>query len=128
METETINIPPMVLHWSDWVSWESLKVDSRSGQGVIVPNKVAGVYEVRSMGAEERLTIGKASNLRMRIKQGLVKGKTAHPAGKKIRANEDTPKVEVRWATTERPAAAEEELHKRDRGKFGTLPKYTEHT
>ncbi len=128
MNKETIQIPPITLDWSDWVSWNSLKVDSRSGQGVIVPNKVSGVYDVRYVGAEERLTIGKASDLRFRIKQGLVKGKAKHSAGTRIRANEDTSRIEVRWATTDRPAAAEEDLHKRYQAKFGELPKYTEHT
>lgn len=128
MDKETIHIPPITLDWSDWISWDRLKVDSRSGQGVIVPNKVPGVYEVKCVGANERLTIGKTSDLRMRIKQGLVKGKAQHSSGNKIRANEDTSTIEVRWAATDRPAAAEEELHKRYQNKFGELPKYTEHT
>src|SRR5712692_2480320 len=128
MEEETIRIPPIELDWSDWVSWDSLKADSRSGQGVIVPNRVPGVYEARLIGAQERLTIGKTSNLRYRIKQGLVKGKAQHSAGDDIRANEDTSKIEVRWAATDRPAAAEEDLHMRYVAKFGKLPKYTEHT
>ena len=33
--------------------------------------------------------------------------------------------VEVRWAETDRPAAAEEELHRRHRERFGRLPRYT---
>jgi len=86
------------------------------------------IYEVRYADTEERLTIGKASDLRMRIKQGLVKGKTPHSAGNKIRDSEDTSKILVRWAITNRPAAAEEELHKRYVKKFGKLPKYVQHT
>jgi len=74
MEKETIRIPPVELDWSDWASWDSLKVDSRSGQGVIVPNRVPGVYEVKLVGAEERLTTGKTSDLRLRIKRGAVYG------------------------------------------------------
>lgn len=35
----------------------------------MLPDK-AGVYEAKLVGIEERLTIGKASNLRMRVKQG----------------------------------------------------------
>lgn len=77
---------------------------------------------------EERLTIGKASDLRMRIRQDLVKGKTQHSSGKKIRANEDISKIVIRWAITERPASVEGELHKRYIEKFGILPKYTKHT
>lgn len=128
MEKETIHIPPITLDWSDWVSWDRLIMDSRSGKGVIVPNRVSGVYEVKYVGAEERLTIGKAANLRMRIKQGLVKGKAKHSSGKKIRANEDTSRIEVRWAVTDRPAAAEEDLHKQYQSRFGRLPKHTKHT
>jgi len=64
----------------------------------------------------------------MRIKQALVKGKSPHPAGNKIRKNEDTSKIVVRWATTDRPAAVEEELHKRFLNKFGKFPKYVKHT
>ena len=125
---ETINVPPIELEWSEWIAWDDFKVDARSGRGVLVPNKVPGVYEVRYARAEERLTIGKASNLRMRIKQGLVKGKAKHSSGKRIRASEDTARLEVRWAETDRPAAAEEELHKRYRQKFGRLPQHTKHT
>jgi len=64
----------------------------------------------------------------MRVRQGLVKSKISHSAGEKIRANEDTSRIVVRWATTNRPAAVEEELHKRHLNKFGKLPKYVEHT
>jgi hypothetical protein len=77
---------------------------------------------------EERLTIGKASDLRMRIRQGLVKGKTPHSAGGGIRTEEDTSKIVVRWAITDRPATVEEELRKRHLDKFGRLPKYVEHS
>jgi hypothetical protein len=83
------------------------------------------VYEVKYRDSDERLTIGKASNLRMRVKQGLVKGKVPHRAGEKIREKENTSQVVVRWAETERRAAAEEELHLRYRARFGRLPMYT---
>ncbi len=118
----------MELCWSDWTSWESLKVDRRSGQGVIVPNKIPGVYEVSVIGSGERLTIGGTTNLRRRIKRDLVNPKGKHSAGKKIRASEDTSKIELRWAITNRPAAAEEDLHMRYVAKFGQLPEYTKHT
>ena len=125
---EIINIEPIVLRWSDWVSWDDLKIDARHGGGVRVPNYIPGVYEVKYRDSEERLTIGETSDLRMRIKQGLVKGKAKHSSGLKIRTNEDVSRLVVRWATTNRPAAVEEELHRRYRIKFGELPKYTEHT
>lgn len=127
MEKQSIHIPPQVLEWSDWVQWEDLKADARYG-GVKVPNKKPGVYEVKYKEGEERLTIGKTTNLRMRIKQGLVKGKSPHSTGEKIRASEDVSQLLVRWAETERPAAVEEELHRQYVSKCGRLPKHTEHT
>jgi len=127
MEREAIEIPPIKLEWSDWILWDYLKVDARGG-GIKVPNKKPGVYEVKYRDATERLTIGKASDLRMRIKQGLVKGKTPHSAGERMRANEDASRIVVRWAVTDRPAAVEEELHKRHSRRFGKLPRYVEHT
>lgn len=127
MEKQVINIPPVELEWSDWFPWDDLKIDARSG-GVKVLNRVPGVYEVKYGDNEERLTIGGTNNLRFRIKQGLVKGKTRHSAGKKIRANEDTSKLVVRWAVTSRPRAVEEELHRLYTEKFGKLPKYTKRT
>lgn len=127
MEIETIKIPPIQLRWSAWVSWEDLRDDARGG-GIKVPNKEPGVYEARYRDAKERLTIGRASDLRMRIRQGLVKGKVPHSTGRKIRENEDTSRIVVRWAVTDRPAAVEEELHKKYRERFSKLPKHVEHT
>lgn len=128
MERQIIKIPVIELEWSHWVPWDDLKIDARKKGGVRVPNKKPGVYEVKYQDTEERLTIGKASNLRMRIKQGLVKGKAPHSAGKKIRANEDISKIVVRWTITDRPAAVEEDLHMKYKNKFGKLPKYVKHT
>jgi len=127
METQDIYIPPIHLEWSAWASWNELMEDARSG-GIHIPNGKSGVYEARLKHNSERLTIGKASDLRMRIKQGLIKGKTQHSAGKRIRANEDIYNIEIRWAETNRPSAVEEELHKQYRARFGKWPKYTEHT
>ncbi len=127
MEIEIIEIPPIQLKWSEWTPWDSLKLNARIG-GVKVPNKKSGVYEVKYRDCDERLTIGKASNLRRRIKRGLVEGKIPHSAGKKIHAYEDTSKIVVRWAVTDRPAAVEEELHRRHLNRFGKLPKYVKHT
>jgi len=127
MDRETISIPAITLEWNEWIAWNDLQVDARRG-GVKVPNGMPGVYEVRHLNADERLTIGKAADLRMRVKQGLVKGKVPHAAGKKIRETEDESTIVVRWAVTDRPAAVEEELHRRHQQKFGRLPKYTEFT
>ena len=127
-EIQAIEIPLITLVWSPWFPWKDFEINLRySSKGVSVPG-VPGVYEAKYRDHEERLTIGKASNLRMRVKQGLVKGKLPHPAGRKIRENEDLLKIVVRWATTDRPSCVEEELHERYRLKFGRLPKYTLHT
>ena len=122
-----VHIEPIVLEWSDWHSWQYVERDARQ-DGVAVPNRQPGVYEARLNNCEDRLTIGKASDLRRRVKQGLVRGKMGHPSGDKIRAIENLDDVVVRWAVTERPAAVEEELHMRHKDKFGALPKYTQHT
>jgi hypothetical protein len=82
---EVINIPPITLKWSGWVEWDEIKKDTRMG-GIKIPNMKPGVYEAKYVDCEERLTIGRASDLRMRIRQGLVKGKTPHSAGERIRA------------------------------------------
>jgi hypothetical protein len=115
------------LRWSDWYYWHDLIKDARSG-GIIIPNKKSGVYEAKLDTSEERLTIGRASDLRMRIRQGLLKGKAAHSSGDRIREYEDLSRVVVRWAETARPAAVEEELHRRYVEKHRSLPKYTKHT
>jgi len=70
------------------------------------------------------LYIGKTSNLRHRVKQGLVRGKGRHSGGKKIRKNENVSKLRIRWAETKKPAAVEEELHQKYFKKFGKHPKY----
>jgi hypothetical protein len=126
-ERSIIRIPTIVLHWSPWHTWHELSLDARGGGGVRIPNKQRGVYEVRpSLGGKERLTIGRAANLRMRIRQGLVKGLTPHSSGTRLRsAISDPSKLEVRWALTDRPAAAEEELHQRYVKAFGRLPEFT---
>ncbi len=125
-EKEIITIEPIQLEWSPWTPWPDLEADARGG-GANLPTR-PGVYEVRYADAEERLTVGKASDLRMRVKQGLVRGRVPHSAGERIRAYEDTKRLLVRWAVTDRPAAVEEELHRRHRERFSRLPKYVQHT
>jgi hypothetical protein len=128
MDIEVISIKELTLKWSEWVPWEALKLHALKPGGITVPNHVSGVYEAKLVDCEKRLTIGKAADLRMRVRQGLVKGKTKHSSGKDIRAHEDMSQVVVRWAETDRPAAAEEALHKRYKARFGEMPKYTDHT
>lgn len=128
MSKQIIRIPKIVLDWSDWVNWRELRKDARGNSCVRVPNRTPGVYEVKYANADRLLTVGKAADLRMRVKQGLVKGKVPHSAGEKIRVKENTLKIVVRWAVTDRPAAVEEELHRKYKAKFGKLPKYVDHT
>lgn len=128
MDVQRIEIPPIVLHWSNWYAWDAFLRDARTDPEGITPPETAGVYEVKLRDDDERLTIGKASNLRMRIKQGLVRGKTPHSSGAALRRNEDTSRVVIRWAVTDRPAAVEEELHRQHVEKFGKLPRYTQRT
>jgi hypothetical protein len=124
---QTIIIPTVELEWSEWFLWNDLMKDARK-DGIKIPNGISGVYEARYQDQEERLTIGKASDLRMRIRQGMLKGKVDHSAGEKIRDNEDTSRIVVRWAITDRPSCVEEELHKIHLSRFGRLSKYVEHT
>ena len=113
-----VHIEPIVLEWSEWHSWR----DVERGDCAVAPCEQAGVYEAKISGRKERLAIGKAKDLRARVKQGLMGGKAGEPAGEELGADED---VVVRWAATERPAAVVEELCIRHKGRFGELPKYT---
>jgi hypothetical protein len=127
METQDIQIEKITMSWSEWYSFSNIAIDQRKSKIKIPPS--AGVYEaILTDGCEERLTIGKANNLRHRIRQGLVKGKIPHSSGKRVRLNVkgmDFQNIQVRWAETIRPCAVEEELHKLYKNKFGCLPKYT---
>lgn len=75
------------------MSWTEVSADNRGGAGVSIPSKVAGVYEVRSADndGDERTSIGKAGDLRLRVRQGLVKGKLPHSGGKRIRERCSSP-------------------------------------
>jgi hypothetical protein len=126
-EKETITITPIELQWSEWFLWTELELDARKG-GIKIPNEVPGVYEARYEEEEERLDIGKTSDLRRRIKEGLIRGKTDHSAGDRLREKEDVSKIVVRWAITDRPSCVEEELHRRHKYKFGKLPRHVKQT
>ena len=127
-DTVFIEMRRVILQWSEWYEWSRFELDARSGPNAVMLPNTPGVYEAKLREAADRLTIGRASNLRMRVKQGLVKDKVPHSAGKDIRKNEDTSRIVIRWAVCDRPAAAEEELHRRHKSEFGRLPKYTDRT
>jgi len=126
MPTHKIPIGDINIEWSEWTQWDRFKEDARQG-GLKVPSD-PGVYEARLDNSDARLTIGKAADLRMRVKQGLVKGKIPHTAGDRIRDHEDTTQIIIRWANTSRPACVEEFLHQEHQENFGSLPKYVSHT
>lgn len=128
MEREVIVIPPIELTWSEWFAWEDIKADERRKNVPIRVPQEPGIYEAKYKDAEERLTIGRATNLRQRVKEELVRGNFPHDAGDNIRLKETVTDVVVRWATTSKPAAIEEELHQRYKQKFAKFPKYVKRT
>lgn len=124
-EQVTLRIPDINLKWTKWYSWNTLKENANKTK-IAIPN-TEGVYEVKLEGEKERLTIGKSTRLRTRIKTGLM-GNGKHSTGEKIVKHEDLNKIFIRWSETDRPAAAEEELHRKYLEKHSTLPKYTQRT
>ena len=122
-EDEFLDPEPIRLPWSHWERWEDIR---EYGPLVIdLPFGKSGVYEARLEDEDERLTIGRATDLKDRVMLGLVRGTAKHTSGQKIRENENVYRVVVRWAVTDRPAAAEEALHRRHLARFARLPKYT---
>jgi hypothetical protein len=117
-----------VLAWSAWVPWNDLLQDERHRIGPRVPIGRSGVYEVIRAHTTERLATGRAADLRARVKHQLVMGHGHHPVRNAILKGEDTRKLLIRWALTDRPAAAEEALHKDHLRQHGRLPKYTQRT
>ncbi len=126
-QQSVLAIGSVTLDWSAWVPWVDIERDARSDLGVAIPNRMPGVYEVKyaEHRGRERLHIGATTNLRFRIRQGLVKGLAPHSTGKRIRAAEDVSRLVIRWAVTGRPGCAEEELHRLYRAKYDSLPTYT---
>lgn len=117
---QILAIPLITLTWSDWTPWPNI-LGQKGGQ---IP-KHPGVYEVKNLDSGNILTIGKTDNLHRRVQKALVQGKHLHSAGTRIRAVEDVTRLVVRWAVTDRPAAAEEELHRLHIQQFGRLPVHT---
>lgn len=124
MEIQLIEMPLIHLRWSEWYNWKEIEMKVRN-RGINVPS-LSGVYEVKIKDTNEILTIGKASNLRNRIKRGLVQGKLPHSTGKRIRKEEDIEGIQIRWALTDLPSAVEEYLHQKYREQNnGKLPRHT---
>lgn len=125
MPTQTIKLEA-TLNWHEWVSWNDLLRDVRSDRAAPNPPSGPGVYEVKHSDQEKRLVIGKASDIRSRLKQGLVKGKLGHPPGDRLREDiKDFSTVQIRWAVTVIPAAVEEHLLQQHKIMFnGDLPTY----
>ncbi len=124
---QDLTIPPITLDWSSWFSWNDLQ------RSTAIVARQAGVYEVKDRdGSEEamRLHIGKAGNkqtLQSRV-YSMVHG-SSHSTGERILAREVIDNLVVRWATTDRPSATEEELHILYRQQHGgKLPTYDLHT
>lgn len=127
MEIQKLKIPTIVLNWSRWYSWSQIAASQTSKRGVAISSG-PGVYEVANSRSKKRLTVGKAVNLNRRIRIQLVLGKGKHSTGARIRAAEDPSKLRVRWAETERPCAAEEDLHVQYKRRYKCLPLYTKQT
>lgn len=128
MAQQQLDLGTVTLAWTDWVPWAELDSDGQGMTGEWPPRR-CGVYEVRRADHDERLTIGKAANLRSRIIGGLIKGRSPHSTGKRIRAEEQNLQdVEIRWAETDRRAAAEEALHRLHIEANGSLPVHTKQT
>jgi len=101
-----ITIPEILLEWSEWTELKRIDVDYRKVERTsLFPPDASGVYQVRSHG--EVIYIGKSSDLDRRVRKGLVKGVVEHCNRKKIRRHK---KLQVRWASTDRISAVEEDL------------------
>jgi len=127
-DVQPLTIPEIKLEWVDWATWTDLQRSTANVYG-----KETGVYEVKYRDLDDsapRLHIGRAGNkqsLQSRIR-AMVKGENGHSTGKRICVQENIANLVVRWARTDRPAAAEEELHRLHKQKHGNLPKYDQHT
>ena len=130
-EHQILEIPAIHLNWSEWTPWSAVARNFRDG-GANLPD-TPGVYEVKHKAEDERITIGRTKHLRGRVKEALVKGSGPHSTGERIEKARIAGHIRVdglviRWAETNRPAAAEEELHRRYIEDYGGLPKQTMNT
>lgn len=124
LEPDELVIPPIVLNWWFMEAWEDLAGLGEHADEVDMPPAAPGVYEVYRTGDPVPAYIGQSANLYKRVVGGLVRGIELHTAGQKVRESEDPADLTVRWALTDRPAAAEEELYRRNHELWGRLPAY----
>jgi excinuclease UvrABC nuclease subunit len=117
-EISEVNIHVM-LNWTQWYSF----VDIRNEKYVL--STLSGVYEVRDIHSKEILHIGKAINLKNRVKTRFVDGKYRHSTrDRMIEKHVKFEDLEIRWLETEYSCAVEEYLHKEHIKQFGRLPEY----
>jgi hypothetical protein len=124
---EVLSIPDIWIKWSFVESFDDIAGTGEHSEEIDLPPPEPGVYEVRCRGRYEPLYIGRTLNLRQRVRDALVKGIAVHVAGQRMRENEGPALLCVRWAVTDRPAAAEEELLRRHEKFWGHLPEYVGH-
>jgi len=126
--THVLDIPPIVLDWSEWVSWNALTADTEPEGEIAVPHE-PGVYEVKYQEEGKRLTIGQGSDLDRRVRQQLVRGSGKHSTRDRMeKAHVDFSRVVVRWAVTNWQVVAEAVLHRQHEVKFGCPPVHTVRT
>jgi excinuclease UvrABC nuclease subunit len=124
-----IHITPIELSWSEWIPWESFLIRAGRDGSIQLPPE-PGVYVVRRKKAIRKrphaIYIGKAKNLRDRIRQQLVKG-GEHRASREIREYERLCMLEISFAETRFRAAVEEFLLYSYHRKHDGLPRYNKH-
>lgn len=91
----------------------------------------SGIFAVRQRGLAERLLVGRAGDLRRRLKHALVESRRRRATDDELRTKEDLTRIEMRWALAsarEAPfipwAEIEAELLRRYVAQFGQWPKY----
>ncbi|HJN18621.1 MAG TPA: hypothetical protein QGH10_24175, partial [Armatimonadota bacterium] len=107
---DELEIGTIHLRWSYLEHWEDLAGTGEHAAEVSLPPHEPGVYEVYRSGQADPIYIGQSADLKRRIMNAMIQGTAIHQAGRKMRENEEPSALRVRWAPTERPAAAEEEL------------------
>jgi len=121
---DELEIGTIHLRWSYLEQWEDLAGTGEHAAEVSLPPDEPGVYEVYRRGQPAPIYIGQSANLKRRIMNAMIQGTAIHQAGRKMRENEKPSELSIRWAPTERPAAAEEELYRLHAQMWGTPPEH----